>query len=131
MFKIGFNSIIDINNYNKMSLPQNKYSPAESIIINLYNSYNYERRSNAIFKNASLINLAHGLLLCSIQYKIDLYKDAAIFYKMVNANYEFNENFNNVNREQMIMQDWNDFLSKKLITQKEINDFNIKYKILY
>ena len=131
MFKIGFNSIIDINNYNKIILPQNKYSPAESIIINFYNSYNYERRSNAIFKNASIINLAHGLLLCSIQYKIDLYKDAAIFYKMVVANYEFNENFNNVNREQMIMQDWNDFLSKKLITQKEITDFNLKYKILY
>jgi TolB-like protein len=131
MFKIGFNSIIDINNYNKMSLPQNKYSPAESIIINLYNSYNYERRGNAIFKNATIINLAHGLLLCSIKYKIDLYQDAAKYYNIVVKEFQFNENFNNVNREQMIIQDWNDFLSKKLITQKEITDFNLKYKILY
>ena len=130
MFKIGFNSMIDLNNYNRMSLPQNKYSPAESIIINLYNSYNFQKRGNEIFKNASIINLAHGLLLCSIQYKIDLYEDAAIFYKMVVSNYEFNENFNNVTREQMILQDWNEFLSGKLITQKEIIDFNIKYKII-
>ena len=49
---------------------------------------------------------------------------------MVVSNYEFNENFNNVTREQMILQDWNEFLSGKLITQKEIIDFNIKYKII-
>ena len=56
-----------------MSLPQNKYSPAESIIINLYNSNNFQKWGNQIYKNASIINLAHGLLLCSIKYKINLY----------------------------------------------------------
>ena len=130
MFKIGFNSIIDLNNYNRMSLPQNKYSPAESIIINLYNSNNFQKWGNQIYKNASIINLAHGLLLCSIKYKINLYQDAAKYYNLVIKRYQFNKSFNNVNREEMIIQDWNDFVAQKLITQKEVDEFNSKYKII-
>jgi hypothetical protein len=130
MFKVGFNSIIDLNNYNKIILPQNKYSPAESIIINLYNSNNFQKWGNQIYKNASIINLAHGLLLCSIKYKINLYQDAAKYYNLVIKRYQFNQSFNNVNREEMIIQDWNDFVAQKLITQKEVDEFNSKYKII-
>jgi hypothetical protein len=30
----------------------------------------------------------------------------------------------------MIIQDWNDFVAQKLITQKEVDEFNSKYKII-
>ena len=33
-------------------------------------------------------------------------------------------------KEDVIKQDWNEFISKSLITQKEIDDFNLKYKII-
>jgi TolB-like protein len=130
MFRVGFETIIDEGNYNKTSLSNNKFNPAESIIINLFNFYNYERKGDKIFKNASIINLAHGLLLCSIKYKIDLYNDAFEYYNKVAKEFQFDESFNNVNREQMIMLDWEEFLAKKIITKKEIDDFNMKYKIL-
>jgi TolB-like protein len=130
MFRIGFETIIEAKNYEKTNLSINMFNPAESIIINLFNYYNYERKDNEILKNASIINLAHGLLLCSLKYKIDLYKDASDYYNKVVKEFQFNESFNNVNREQMIILDWEEFVAKKIVTKKELDDFNLKYKIL-
>lgn len=130
MFKIGFESLLQSENYIKTNLPKNVFNPAESIIINLFNAYNYERRGNEIYKNASLINLAHSLLLCSVRYKINLFQDAAKYYNIVVKKFKFDQNFNNVYREEMIFLDWNEFISKKLITQVEIDNFNTKYNIL-
>ena len=62
--------------------------------------------------------------------KINLYQDAAKYYNLVIKRYQFNKSFNNVNREEMIIQDWNDFVAQKLITQKEVDEFNSKYKII-
>ncbi len=68
----------------------------------------------------AIINLAHSFLLYGN------YEEAAKQYKNVYL-IDFNETFNNQSSNEVIKLDWADFVSRKLISQKAIDEFNLKY----
>ena len=72
----------------------------------------------------ALLNLGHSYLLSG-----DLV-NASDSYNRANMNKSFGEMWSNMSKTDMIKKDWNEFVSKNLITQKEIDDFNLKYKII-
>ena len=90
------------------------------------------RDSNGTFLNKeefdsyrmSIINLGHSYLLDGN------YAKAASEYKNKLLDKEFGKEWNNMTKNDVTKQDWNEFVSRNLITQKEIDDFNLKYKIV-
>ena len=70
----------------------------------------------------AIINLAHSYLLSGNTTKAKELYNKEIFKK------DFGKGWGNMTKEDVIKQDWNEFISKQLITQKEIYDFNSKYK---
>jgi tetratricopeptide (TPR) repeat protein len=70
--------------------------------------------------NMAIINLAHSYLLNGN------YEEAAKEYNNVYI-VDFDEKFENHSSNGIIKSDWADFVSKKLISQKTIDEFNLKY----
>ena len=82
------------------------------------------------FKNAAIINLAHGYLLSSLKYGINAFDLALQEYNSVPANFKFDKSFNSYTRNSMIAGDWNDFISQGLVTKAQVDEFNKNYKTL-
>jgi hypothetical protein len=72
----------------------------------------------------SIINLGHSYMLSGN------YPKAISEYQNDLLDKEFGKEWNNMTKTDVFKQDWNEFVSKNLISQKEIDDFNMKYKIL-
>jgi TolB-like protein len=136
IFSLAFHLIVDdIKNPLSTRNSNPKLDAQLSILLNLYFIDQIGKRNIypvtvSNFKNAAKINLAHGYLLISLKFDIDAFDLAATEYKNVAANFKFDQEFNSVTREAMIALDWNDFVAKGLVTKKQIDDFNQKYKIL-
>ena len=82
------------------------------------------------FKYAATINLAHGYLLSAIKFGVNAFELAMQEYKNVPENFKFDKTFNSFTRNKMIASDWNDFISKGLVTKSQIDSFNKEFKIL-
>ncbi len=80
--------------------------------------------------NAATINLAHGYLLVSINNNINAFDLAKLEYNKVLSTYKFDQSFNYLTRDQMILADWNDFIEKGIVSKSQLSDFNRKYKIV-
>ncbi len=72
----------------------------------------------------SIINLGHSYMLSGN------YPKAISEYQNDLLDKEFGKEWNNMTKTDVFKQDWNEFVSKNLISQKEIDYFNMKYKIL-
>jgi TolB-like protein len=107
-----------------------KHNLLRSILINQFFINNQQLINNDNILNASKLNLAHGHLLCSIKYKMNLLDGASKYYMEVPTAFKFNENYGLLNREQMVKSDWNDFIEKGIITRIELLEFNNKFKII-
>jgi TolB-like protein len=136
IFSLAFHLIVDDIKNPLSNRNSNPILNAQlSILLNLYFIDQIESRNIypvtvSNFKNAAIINLAHGYLLVSIKFSIDAFDLATTEYKKVAANFKFGQEFNSITREAMIALDWNDFIAKGLVTKKQIDDFNQKFKIL-
>ena len=109
------------------------YAKSSDMFLSLIKYYiKLGRDSNGTFLNKeefdsyrmSIINLGHSYLLDGN------YAKAASEYKNKLLDKEFGKEWNNMTKADVFKQDWNEFVSKNLITQKEIDDFNLKYKII-
>jgi TolB-like protein len=81
---------------------------------------------------ASAINLAHSLLLIhhKVSGDISMWNNAADTYKKVKSKYQFGEEFGKLKRDEMIAQDWNEFIKVGLITKEELLEFNSKFNVI-
>jgi len=81
---------------------------------------------------ASTINLAHSLLLIHHKVKGDIstWNQVADTYKKVKNKYQFGEEFGNLKRDEMIVQDWREFIKLGLITKEELLAFNSKFNVI-
>ena len=109
------------------------YAKSSDMFLSLIKYYiKLGRDSNGTFLNKeefdsyrmSIINLGHSYLLDGN------YAKAASEYKNKLLDKEFGKEWNNMTKADVFKLDWNEFVSKNLITQKEIDDFNLKYKII-
>jgi hypothetical protein len=136
LFNLAFHLLIgDINNPQNNRNFDDKSDAQLSVLLNLYfiNQIG-ERNINPVtfnnYKNAAIINLAHGYLLSSIKFCVNALELAFSEYNNVPSNFKFDQRFNSFSRDGMITADWNDFISKGLITKSNLDAFNSKYKII-
>ena len=136
LFNLAFHLLVgDIKNPQNNGNFDDKSDAQLSILLNLYFIDQIgERNINPVtfnnFKNAAIINLAHGYLLSSIKFGVNALELAFSEYNNVPSNFKFDQGFNSFSRDGMITADWNDFISKGLITKSNLDAFNSKYKII-
>jgi len=72
----------------------------------------------------SIINLAHAFLLQDNYFKAkDLYSNK-ILYR------DFGDNFGNLSKDDVIKNDWDDFIKHKLIRVEKLKKLNLEYKFI-
>ena len=136
LFSLAYNLLLHNENYDIIKETRVNESDARvSLLLNLYFIYNLEQQNDnrKIIRdliNAATINLAHGYLLISIKNNVEAFDFASLEYKKISSSYKFDESFNFLTRDQMILADWNDFIEKGLVTKSQLNEFNNKYKII-
>jgi len=136
LFNLAFHLLVgDLKNLQNNGNFDDKSDAQLSILLNLYFIDQIgERNINPVtfnnFKNAAIINLAHGYLLSSIKFGVNALELAFSEYNNVPSNFKFDQGFNSFSRDGMITADWNDFISKGLITKSNLDAFNNKYKII-
>lgn len=72
----------------------------------------------------AIINLGHTYLLGGDYLEAEKKYKNDILYR------DFGENFGNISKEDVIKNDWNDFIEKGLVTKSQLTDFNNKFKII-
>ena len=136
LFTLGFNLLLPNENYIFVKgKSNNELDVRISLLLNIYfiNSLEQQNDNRKIvrdFINAATINLAHGYMLISIKNNLNAFDFASSEYKKVSSSYKFDESFNSLIRDQMILADWNDFIEKGLVTKSQLTDFNNKFKII-
>lgn len=136
LFKLGYEILLNKTNFKKDRIrTSNDLSAQLSILFNL-NFINRIEQLNLPqiviknYVNAATINLAHGYLLCSIIYHANANNLAETEYNKLDQQFKFNEIFENYNRNQMILKDWNEFIEKGIVSKAQLKEFNTKFKIL-